>query len=254
MLAVGTPATAEAVSCAGGATTLTLRRPVRSATPGRSAPSLVPGGTTFGNMRAGRPNFFSRPVAQLRVSGLRHCEVEAMVNSATREPHSAQWMKSGMNSRQSAASSRSGRVCLVRQQLEQRVELHELQAGLGEDFRARHLLEGLLHHPVGAGVAVGVRLAQHFVAAGEQHVVHAPGVRADGDDGLAVFLRREGEAVLDFGPEPHDIPAERVAQVHGAVGEAVDFFEADGLAVPEAGHHAAAFSAEVNGEINARHG
>ena len=31
-----------------------------------------------------------------------------MVNSATREPHSAQWMKSGMKSRQSAASSNSG--------------------------------------------------------------------------------------------------------------------------------------------------
>ena len=48
-----------------------------------------------------------------------------------------------------------------------------------------------------------------------------------------------------------DVPAERVAQAHGAVGEAVDFFEADGLAVPEAGHYAATFSAEINGEIDA---
>jgi hypothetical protein len=31
----------------------------------------------------------------------------------------------------------------------------------------------------------------------------------------------------------------------------VDFVEADGLAVPEAGHYTATFSAEVNGEINA---
>ena len=36
-----------------------------------------------------------------------------MVNSATRAPHSAQWMKSGMNSRQSAASSSSGVCCLA---------------------------------------------------------------------------------------------------------------------------------------------
>ena len=81
--------------------------------PARSAPSRVPGGTTFGKMRVGRPNFFSRPVAQLRVSGFRHWEVEAMVNSATREPHSAQWMKSGMKSRQSAASSKLGRGLLL---------------------------------------------------------------------------------------------------------------------------------------------
>ena len=68
---------------------------------------------------------------------------------------------------------------------------------------------------------------------------------------LPYFLRREGQAVLDFGPEPHGVPAQRVAQVDRAVGEAVDFFEADGLAVPEAGHDAAAFGAEVDGEINA---
>jgi hypothetical protein len=31
----------------------------------------------------------------------------------------------------------------------------------------------------------------------------------------------------------------------------VDFFEAEGLAVPDAGNNAATFSAEVDGEINA---
>ena len=85
----------------------------------------------------------------------------------------------------------------------------------------------------------------------EQDVVHTPGVRAHGDDGLAVFLRREGKAALNLGPEPHDVPAERVAQVHRAVGEAVNFLQADGLAVPEAGHYAATFSTEVDCEINA---
>src|ERR1051325_7522278 len=90
VLAVGTPATAEAVSWAGGAMILTLPRPVFSVTPGRSRPRFEPGGTISGKMRAGRPNFFRSPVAQSRVSGFRHWEVEAMVNSATSEPHSAQ--------------------------------------------------------------------------------------------------------------------------------------------------------------------
>ncbi len=40
---VGTPATAEAVSCDGGVTTFTPARPVRSASEGRSVPSVVPG-------------------------------------------------------------------------------------------------------------------------------------------------------------------------------------------------------------------
>jgi hypothetical protein len=30
----------------------------------------------------------------------------------------------------------------------------------------------------------------------------------------------------------------------------VDFFQADGLAIPEAGHDTATFSAEVDGEVN----
>ena len=55
------------------------------------------------------------------------------MNSAARAPHSAQWKKSGISSRLSAASSKSGEVLLDGQQLEQGVELHELQAGLGED-------------------------------------------------------------------------------------------------------------------------
>src|SRR5689334_20184124 len=89
VFAVGTPATAEAVSWLGGAMTLISPSPVRSLTPARSTPRQVPGGTILGKMRAGNLSFLSRPVAQLRVSGFRHWEVEAMVNSTTREPHSA---------------------------------------------------------------------------------------------------------------------------------------------------------------------
>ena len=146
------------------------------------------------------------------------------------------------------------RVLLGSQQLEQRIELHELQAGPSEDLRARHLLEGPLHHPVGAGVTVRVRLSQHFIPPVEQHVVHAPCIRAHRDNRLAVLLRGASQAILDFGPEPQDVPAERIAQADRAVREPVDFFEADGSAVPEAGHYAATFGAEVNGKIDARHG
>ena len=87
VFAVGTPATAEAVSCDGGAMTLTPARPVRLASDGRSAPSAVPGGTIFGRKCVGRPNFLSSGSDQLRRSGCTNCEVEAMVNSASFAPH-----------------------------------------------------------------------------------------------------------------------------------------------------------------------
>ena len=179
-----------------------------------------------------------------------HWVVVPLVNSTTREPHSAQWMKSGMSSSTSAASSMPGLARCWASNWNSVLNCMNCKPVWAKISGARHPLEGLFHHPVGAGVTVGVRLAQHLIAPVEQHIVHTPGVRADGDDGLAVLLRRQGEAVLDFGPEPHDVPAERVAQVHRAVGEAVDFLQADGLAVPEAGHHAATLSADVDSEIN----
>ncbi len=139
---------------------------------------------------------------------------------------------------------------LVGEQLEERVELHELQAGLGEDFGARHALERLFHDAVGAGIAVGERLAQHLAPLVQQHVIHAPRVRADGDDAFAELLASEREAGLDFVPEAQHVPAQAVGEEHRAVGEAMDFFELEGLAVPEAGDDAAAFSSEINGEID----
>src|SRR6516162_1694451 len=53
---VGTPATAEAVSCEGGAMTLIFPRPVRSERPGRSPPNSVPGETILGKIRVRRSN------------------------------------------------------------------------------------------------------------------------------------------------------------------------------------------------------
>ena len=80
---------------------------------------------------------------------------------------------------------------LHRQQLEQRVELHELQAGMAEDLLAADDAEGLGHRVVGAAVAVMVGIAEQLVAASEQAEVDAPGVDADaGDVGRRICRRR----------------------------------------------------------------
>ena len=65
---------------------------------------------------------------------------------------------------------------LLRQELDQGVELHELDAGRGEDLGARHAAERLSLHGIIAAVAVMVRQPHQPVVAVEQPIVHAPGV------------------------------------------------------------------------------
>ena len=64
--------------------------PVRDA--GAQRPEPGAGRNDLRKKCVGRPKFFSRPVAQLRVSGCMHWVVVPLVNSTTREPHSAQWI------------------------------------------------------------------------------------------------------------------------------------------------------------------
>ena len=106
--AVGTAATAEAVSWVAGATTATAPRPVPARTSGRSVPRTVPGGTTSPSMCVGSPNRFSSSVAQVRVAGLKNCVVVAFVNSTAVEPHRHQWKKPGISNSRSAWASSSG--------------------------------------------------------------------------------------------------------------------------------------------------
>jgi hypothetical protein len=140
-------------------------------------------------------------------------------------------MKSGIRSRQSA-------------------ELHELKAGLLENLGARNLAKRLLQHAVGAPVTVVVRLAEHFAALGQQDVIDAPGVGADGDDLLSVRLRRQAQAVLDFVPEADDVPAHRIRQQDRSVREAVHFLQPDLLPVPDPRDDPSALRPEIHTEIH----
>ena len=116
---------------------------------------------------------------------------------------------------------------LQRQQLVEGVDLHELQAGLGENFRPRHPRERVFHHPVDAGIAVMIRLAEHFPGFCQQYKIHAPRVHADRDDLVAEFFGGEGQAVLDFRPETQDVPAQRAGDVDRPVGKTMQFFHAN---------------------------
>src|SRR5206468_1085081 len=82
----GTAATADPVSCVAGATTGTGVTPVSVATDGRSGPSTIPGATIVPSIFAGRPNFWTRSYAQVRVIGSSIWLVLASVNSLTLMP------------------------------------------------------------------------------------------------------------------------------------------------------------------------
>ncbi|MCU0486753.1 MAG: hypothetical protein MUC85_11670 [Anaerolineales bacterium] len=71
-----------------------------------------------------------------------------------------------------------------RKQLVQRVDLQELDAGVGKDLLSGDSLEGFCQHAVGAGVAVVVRGAKQGTMLIEKSKIHAPGVYAQAMDWL----------------------------------------------------------------------
>ena len=131
----GTAITALAVSCVPGNTT-SAAQAGSAATAGRNGPSFVPGCAIRPRMPRGRPKL----VQQLRgpTAAAPDCRtgvVLASVISLHFTPVSSQWIRSGISSSVSATSS-SGEPQLHRQQLIERVELHELQAGVAENLFA----------------------------------------------------------------------------------------------------------------------
>ncbi len=114
-----------------------------------------------------------------------------------------------------------------RQQLIQGVEGHELQTGRGKDLGTRHAGKGFLHHAIGAGVPIIPRLPQQFVVVVHQDEVNAPGIHADGHRRTARLRCGFAKSVLNLRPEPDQIPPQRPAQIHGAVGKPVKLLQRD---------------------------
>ena len=135
-------------------------------------------------------------------------------------------------------------------QLVQRVDFHELQAGVREDCLLRNLREGVCHQPGRPRVSITIGQPEHFVLSGHQDVIHAPRIDADGHDGVAVLRTGFGEPVQDAGPETHEIPSQRTGHRHRSIRESVNFVELDGIAVEPTSDDASALGSQVDGEIN----
>jgi hypothetical protein len=133
-----------------------------------------------------------------------------------------------------------------REQLEERVDGHELDSRGAVDLLARDRREGQVLHARCACVAVVDRVAEEPAAIVEEAEVHAPGVHPD--RGHRATGGRPPQARGDVAEEAQEIPVERAGQRHRHVREAVDVLEGQAPAVEGPDDRAAALRAQVDGD------
>ena len=111
------------------------------------------------------------------------------------------------------------------EQLEQRVEVHELYAGDVVNFLFWHAIaEVFLHLANGVRVAIGDRVAQYFAVFVDAHKVYAPSVDADALD-WDISLSHKFQAVYNLVVKGENIPIEMSASLNEVIVETCEFFE-----------------------------
>ncbi len=137
-------------------------------------------------------------------------------------------------------------IALQGQELKERVEAHELDAGLAKDFGARHPAKGLLHDGFGVWIAVVPRIAQENTVSPQKPEIHSPGIHPDAGD--RPMLRCLAHALQHLPIQTKNIPVKRIERLHRPVGETMEDFKIEALAVEQAQEAAAALGAQIEGE------
>ena len=132
-------------------------------------------------------------------------------------------------------------------QLIQRVDLHELNAGVAEDLVARHGFEELLHHPVVARVAVVAGIIEQQPVTAEQCAIDAPGIDADAVEREFALAGGDGDAVLNLVPQAQDVPVECALHADRRIGKPVEFLHGKPAAGKAAQQRAPTLGAEIDG-------
>ena len=83
----------------------------------------------------------------------------------------------------------------------ERIDLHELDTGFLEDLVTADFFERMVHHSSGSRITVAEGWTDQIVVSVEQHVVDAPGIDAEANDSVAVFVDRFADSDFDFFPE-----------------------------------------------------
>ncbi len=88
----------------------------------------------------------------------------------------------------------------------ERVDRHELDAGEGVDLFARDDAADGFDHAIGAVVAVMIGVFEKLALFADERVIDSPGVEGYAGE---VFDGRVVEGLFDLGPEAEDVPAQR---------------------------------------------
>ena len=116
---------------------------------------------------------------------------------------------------------RSGK--LHRQELKERIELHELQARVAKNLLPWDDGKCLLHHPVRAAVTIVAGVAEQRVVPSQESEIDPPGIYAHGDDCPAQAIAGNAHAIAHMGPESRKVPEETAGHFNPSVLKSVDF-------------------------------
>ena len=134
-------------------------------------------------------------------------------------------------------------------QLVQRIDLHELNAGILEHLLARNALEDLFHHAVVPGIAIVPGLLHELAIGAEKAEIHAPGIHADTVQRQIPLAHGHVQTVADLLPETLRVPAQRITVSYRGIGEAVQFVDLQLSVGKLSCDGAAALGPEIEGQV-----
>ena len=182
-------------------------------------------------------------IVELRGAGLRHF---VALHARQQPVHEVGHQQDRLGNVQQRRPSQ-----LHRQELIERIDLHELQARVAENLFAGNDGEGLLEHAVGTAVAIVIGIAQQFVVAGSNPKstpqVSTPTLTIASPPSAAASGR---QALPHATPQSRQIPVQSPGEVDGTVFKAVDFVESQSPAVKTSDQMASARRPHVDCQIS----
>ncbi|MBA7709034.1 hypothetical protein ES703_117941 [subsurface metagenome] len=115
------------------------------------------------------------------------------------------------------------------QELEDRIELHELDSSERVEFFFGHQPESFFHHSFGSPVAVGVRIPQDSIVLSDQTEIHPPGIHSKTRQLPVTLLSCAGQPLFQFTKKIGNIPMNMPGDIELRVRETVNLFQADSV-------------------------
>ena len=142
-----------------------------------------------------------------------------------------------------------GRTALYKtHHLIERIDRHELDAGLREHLCLGDSRPDRLHHSLCPAVPVADRVADEITVAVQEAEVHAPGVDGQAGGGIGCVRSAAPDAHLYFPPEVEDIPLQDTVDGQRVVGKAMHLLQLQAGAIKMHRHYSTGLCANIDGQ------